>query len=89
MKNFHIGSVLTNRQVMQSTSNQGLGWCCETVELSVLAANHRAIRCYEKAGFTFKYESEATWGPKQFAGSRWQRFGKVHKHHVKQGSPLV
>ncbi|CAK9057311.1 Ankyrin repeat domain-containing protein 50 [Durusdinium trenchii] len=63
-----------------------LGWKCETVELSVLARNQRAIRCYEKAGFTFNSESDASWGPKEFSASKWQRFKKVHKHHVKKGS---
>ncbi|CAK9002256.1 unnamed protein product [Durusdinium trenchii] len=66
--------------------SQRLGWKCETVELSVLARNQRAIRCYEKAGFSFKCESEASWGPKQFSACKWQRFKKVHKHHLKKGS---
>eukprot|EP00438_Fugacium_kawagutii_P031040 Skav235369 [mRNA] locus=scaffold3967:149853:151106:+ [translate_table: standard] len=63
-----------------------MGWSCKRTYLSVLKANTRAQRCYAKAGFRFESSRAARWGSKQHPGSEWQRFGKVHKHHVAKKS---
>eukprot|EP00438_Fugacium_kawagutii_P027117 Skav234323 [mRNA] locus=scaffold3161:33595:34803:+ [translate_table: standard] len=63
--------------------SKNLGWSCKKTYLSVLKANAQAQRCYVKAGFTFESSRAARWGSKQHPGSQWQRWGKVHKHHVK------
>eukprot|EP00438_Fugacium_kawagutii_P014557 Skav232300 [mRNA] locus=scaffold882:453582:454649:- [translate_table: standard] len=59
-----------------------LGWTCKKTYLSVLKANARARRCYLKAGFKFESSDTALWGPKEHPASEWQRWRKVHKHHV-------
>lgn len=61
--------------------SKSVGWQCRKTYLSVLKANARARRCYSKAGFKFESSSVARWGSKGHAGSEWQRWRKVHKHH--------
>eukprot|EP00438_Fugacium_kawagutii_P014553 Skav232296 [mRNA] locus=scaffold882:398467:399534:- [translate_table: standard] len=59
-----------------------IGWTCRKTYLSVLKANVRAQRCYEKAGFKSQSSRKALWGSKQHPASQWQRWCKVHKHHL-------
>eukprot|EP00438_Fugacium_kawagutii_P014560 Skav232303 [mRNA] locus=scaffold882:509544:510359:- [translate_table: standard] len=59
-----------------------IGWTCKKTYLSVLKANARAVRCYSKAGFKFESSHKALWGSKQHPASEWQRWRKVHKHHL-------
>eukprot|EP00438_Fugacium_kawagutii_P014528 Skav232271 [mRNA] locus=scaffold882:132194:133261:- [translate_table: standard] len=69
--------------------SQTMGWSCKRTYLSVLKANARAIRCYSKAGFKFESSHTALWGSKQHAGSEWQRWRKVHKHHVNKKTKQI
>eukprot|EP00438_Fugacium_kawagutii_P025660 Skav205805 [mRNA] locus=scaffold307:244920:245990:- [translate_table: standard] len=66
-----------------------IGWTCKKTYLSVLKANARAVRCYAKAGFKFESSHKALWGSKQHVGSEWQRWRKVHKHHLAKKSKNI
>mmetsp|Transcript_78503 Transcript_78503/g.129879 ORF Transcript_78503/g.129879 Transcript_78503/m.129879 type:complete len:262 (+) Transcript_78503:204-989(+) len=64
--------------------SESIGWKCRNTALSVLKANARARRCYEKAGFRVASGSAASWGKKTLhVWSEWQKLRKVHKSALK------
>eukprot|EP00438_Fugacium_kawagutii_P031032 Skav235361 [mRNA] locus=scaffold3967:52441:53256:+ [translate_table: standard] len=69
--------------------SQKIGWSCAKTYLSVLKANARAQRCYLKAGFKCESSRAARWGSKQHPGSQWQKWRKVHKHHIAKKSKKI